>query len=333
MSNFWKQTAEARDVESLVRAHVTPFCSIHDIADTLASNILPKFPAAFKILLGFQPDIRNVYKTEGLMTAACSLHKLSTPMKCTLDEHNDFYEIKTEWQLPISLPSGYAVLFALRTVERCASTVHDQISSLENSPFRPRFNRVHPTFGLHEQVASIAAEELKNGSVEGAALYVARSLFFLADKQSPCKRIQRVTITMRNMIPFSEGIQFKAAKITEERQRENVNNVFTICSLRLDRRHYEQSQCSLQSKDFQSGRHRAFIALGSNLGKRVEMIEWALREMGNRGLSVSRTSALYETKPMYLENQQSFINGACEVCSTKQVIVEGDVDVVRLKHL
>ncbi|KAK3171256.1 hypothetical protein OEA41_003340 [Lepraria neglecta] len=35
--------------------------------------------------------------------------------------------------------------------------------------------------------------------------------------------------------------------------------------------------------------------------------------MRDRGLKILRTSALYETKAMYLEDQQSFINGACEV--------------------
>ena len=316
-----------------MRAHVTPVCSINDIADTLASNILAKFPAASNIELEFYPDIRNIYKVENIMTATCALHKYSTPGERILDKHNDLYEIKTEWQLPISLQSGFTVLLTLITAERSASTVHDQISSLKNPRFRPSFKRVHPTFGLHEQVASVALKELESGSAEGAALYLARGLFFLADKQSPCKRTQRVTVRMRDMVPLSEEAVFQTARITEERQRENVNTVFTYCNVQLDRRHYEQSQCSLRSRDFQSGRHRAFLALGSNLGNRVEMIEWALREMGNRGLSVSRTSALYETKPMYLENQQSFINGACEVCSTKEVIVEGGVDVVRLKHL
>ena len=316
-----------------MRDHITPVSSIHDIAETLASDILAKFPAASRLLLGFQPNIRSIYKIENLQAAQCILHRYSTPVERTLDKHNDVYEIKTEWQFPISLQSGYTVLLYLTTEERCASTVHDQISSLKNPRFCPSFNLVHPTFGLHEQVASVAAEVLQSGSAEGAALYLARCLFFLADKQSPCKRTQRVSVTMRDVVPLSEGAIGTRNRLAEERQRDYADGVFTLCNVRLDRRHYEQSQCSLQSKDFQSGRHRAFLALGSNLGNRVEMIEWAVREMGNRGLSVSRTSALYETKPMYLENQQSFINGACEVCSTKEVIVEGDVDVVRLKHL
>ena len=93
----------------------------------------------------------------------------------------------------------------------------------------------------------------------------------------------------------------------------------TYCAVQLDRRKYEQYQRSLIGSDVRSGRHRAYIALGSNVGNRIEMIESAVREMSNRGLPVIRTSALYETKPMYLEDQEAFINGACEVCSTDAI--------------
>ena len=300
-----------------MRAHVTPVGSIHVIAETLASDILAKFPAASGTLLRFYPDIRRTYRKGNLILADCALLKTPTPVEHPLYEKNDLFETKTEWSLPISLPSGYTVSLMLRTEERCASTVHNQISSLKNSRFRPSFNRVHPTFGLHEQVARIAVNsKLQSDNVEGAALYLAKWLFYLADEQSPCKRIQRVFVSMRDLIHYSEEVRSPASKITEIRQRENINDAFTVCRVQLDRRHYEQSQCSLLSKDCQSGRHRALLALGSNLGNRVEMIESAVREMGDRGLSVSRTSALYETQPMYLENQESFINGACEVCST-----------------
>lgn len=59
--------------------------------------------------------------------------------------------------------------------------------------------------------------------------------------------------------------------------------------------------------------HRAYIALGSNVGDRISMIELACREMDRRHIKVIRTSALYESAPMYLEDQGHFINGACEV--------------------
>lgn len=60
--------------------------------------------------------------------------------------------------------------------------------------------------------------------------------------------------------------------------------------------------------------HRAFIALGSNLGDRVAMIEEACKEMDRRGkMRVLRTSSLWETKAMYVLDQDNFVNGVCEV--------------------
>lgn len=57
----------------------------------------------------------------------------------------------------------------------------------------------------------------------------------------------------------------------------------------------------------------AYIALGSNLGDRVAWIETACNKMSERGIKVRRTSGLWETEPMYVLDQESFLNGACEV--------------------
>jgi hypothetical protein len=62
-----------------------------------------------------------------------------------------------------------------------------------------------------------------------------------------------------------------------------------------------------------STKHVAYIALGSNLGDRIGMIERACREMTSRGIRVKRTSSLWETEPMYVLDQDHFVNGACEV--------------------
>jgi len=60
--------------------------------------------------------------------------------------------------------------------------------------------------------------------------------------------------------------------------------------------------------------HTAYIALGSNLGNRIGWIEKACKLMSARGLKIKRTSSLWETEPMYVVDQGSFINGVCEVC-------------------
>ena len=296
-----------------MRAHITPVSSIHDIAETLASDLLAKFPAAFDTKLLFGPDIRHNFPVPNLVTAECIFLKSPTCVERSSVDDNSTYLIDTTWHLPIQLQSGYMVSLAISTTERSGSAAHEQVSRLRNSRFPSSLSHVHPTFGLHEKIARFA-EQHKSGSAEGAALLFAHCLFTLADEQSPTKCLQHVCIQLRDVVPMSGASRTRATKYAEEIQRRFVNNVFGYCMVELDRRQYEQSQRSFLSKDFQNGGHRAFLALGSNLGNRVELIESAVREMSGRGLTVSRTSALYETKPMYLENQASFINGACEVC-------------------
>ena len=61
-------------------------------------------------------------------------------------------------------------------------------------------------------------------------------------------------------------------------------------------------------------KHRAYVALGSNMGDRVAMIEQACKEMEAGGkIEILRTSSLWETKAMYVVDQDMFVNGACEV--------------------
>ncbi|GJC78012.1 folic acid synthesis protein fol1 [Colletotrichum liriopes] len=61
------------------------------------------------------------------------------------------------------------------------------------------------------------------------------------------------------------------------------------------------------------GPRTAYIALGSNLGDRVAWIDQACAEMDRRGIKVKRTSSLWETEPMYVLEQDRFVNGVCEV--------------------
>lgn len=61
-------------------------------------------------------------------------------------------------------------------------------------------------------------------------------------------------------------------------------------------------------------KHRAYVALGGNMGDRVAMIEQACKEMEAGGnIKILRTSSLWETKAMYVVDQDMFVNGACEV--------------------
>jgi len=74
--------------------------------------------------------------------------------------------------------------------------------------------------------------------------------------------------------------------------------------------HIQRNGFSNQS---QAAESQAYIALGSNVGDRIQNIESALKAMRQRGLRVKKVSNLYETKAMYYEDQDSFLNGVCAV--------------------
>lgn len=65
---------------------------------------------------------------------------------------------------------------------------------------------------------------------------------------------------------------------------------------------------------FIDARFRKYIAIGSNVGDRIEALESACRTLdGSADVHVVETSPLYETEPMYVEDQDRFLNGVCEV--------------------
>lgn len=82
-------------------------------------------------------------------------------------------------------------------------------------------------------------------------------------------------------------------------------------------------------KDEKLSSRMVAIAFGSNLGDRFANIELALRLLESPGkfldvgddinqkdaeIAIIDTSFLYETAPMYVTDQPSFVNGACLVC-------------------
>lgn len=60
--------------------------------------------------------------------------------------------------------------------------------------------------------------------------------------------------------------------------------------------------------------NRCFIALGSNMGGRLRPIEAACHAIDRiPDTKIVRTSGLWNTKAMYVTNQDDFLNGVCEV--------------------
>jgi dihydroneopterin aldolase / 2-amino-4-hydroxy-6-hydroxymethyldihydropteridine diphosphokinase / dihydropteroate synthase len=56
-----------------------------------------------------------------------------------------------------------------------------------------------------------------------------------------------------------------------------------------------------------------YIALGSNLGDQLRTMEKGLEKLESSGVHILDVSALYESEPMYFEQQPQFLNAVCKV--------------------
>lgn len=311
VSDFRQRSAQVLELESLVRANATPVRSIHEFTENLATDLITKFPAALETIISLKPNIKKEYRVPNLVWANCTFSKINIRTKLSTVQHNS-YKIKTEWHLHIPQMSESLISLKLTTIEHTGSAAYDQISGLEPPSLPSSLNNVHPTFAIHKQIAR-RAEQFQSDRVESAALLLVQALFQLADQQYPCKRLQNVRVRMEKVVPRPGTYETTKRPLIGRPIMLWNEDPSTHCIVQLGRQQYEQSQRNLLGRDVQNGRHRAYLALGSNVGNRIEMIESAIQEMTNRGLSVIRTSSLYETKPMYLEDQETFINGACEI--------------------
>ncbi len=129
----------------------------------------------------------------------------------------------------------------------------------------------------------------------------------------PMKLFRMATSTVsrgskRRLSPSSQtqnGFKRASLSLSPERQRSSLSRVPATPFVAPHNR---------GNKSIAAGAPRkAYIALGSNMGDRVAEIEHACNELTKRGIKVKRTSSLWETEPMYVLDQDSFVNGACEV--------------------
>lgn len=72
--------------------------------------------------------------------------------------------------------------------------------------------------------------------------------------------------------------------------------------------------------------HTAVIALGSNVGNRYQNIESALRYLESNGFRIHDTSFLYESDPMYVLDQDKFLNCAILVSMPSPVVFNGKMN-------
>jgi 2-amino-4-hydroxy-6-hydroxymethyldihydropteridine diphosphokinase len=59
--------------------------------------------------------------------------------------------------------------------------------------------------------------------------------------------------------------------------------------------------------------HKAFIALGSNLGDKRKNIEIAIEKIKEKGINILKVSSIIETEPYGYKDQDNFLNAVCLV--------------------
>ena len=115
-------------------------------------------------------------------------------------------------------------------------------------------------------------------------------------------------LAMRNLLPWRRHSFF---------QRHHRNQAFEdVLRYRAGSSSQEEGFTTSSGTGFDDPRrHRAFVAVGSNLGNRYENIARALEVLCEplSGTTLRKTSFLHQTAPMYVTDQPTFLNGAVEI--------------------
>ena len=294
--NLKESKSETSKIIARVLEHTKPSSAIFDIAEPLNASLAAQYPKARHVTSYYFPKIKSKLGGKDIYQASCIVRTYVDSAKNTDTQKrtrsSTEYYVNTAWQLPTRKNSlENTIYLKIRTTEHSTLSICNLPSEIIHSRKGSNLGQTHPTFDIHQKVAEYAVPFLMEEE-DTAPLRLARLLFGLADEQSPCKRITRVVIDMK-----------LRTKGTEK----------PSSCMAIDRVQYEQAQNSRLAVMLPDESHRVYIALGSNVGDRIGNLESACHRMHDRGIKVTRTSALYETKAMYLEDQQSFINGACEV--------------------
>lgn len=258
---------------------------------------------AFNVL--FKPDIKIKFQVQCL--DAAYVRRSTWNQTYDIQDVNHFFsheEVSTQWIFNVQEASQARQLMVnLSTFERINSLLHQSSSRPSQAPEQgppwsvnvpsKGLSHVHPAFNLHRKIAY----SLQNSGdeSEATALHLLQLSYDEEDRRRPQNRI------------YSMNLAFKRTT------RDDKFNPVLFTQIALSRERYKHIKSTMRHDDLPLDYHRAFIALGSNIGDRISKIEQACREMNINSIQVTRTSALYETKPMYFEDQQPFINGVCEV--------------------
>lgn len=271
--------------------------SIPAVTHRIKHRIMTEIPRAHEILV----HVRTRFPKDLLyrMLHADFFVHAHTPLTTFVDETTLPHEnSETDWELPIALhghthsnEQKWKVVVSISWPTRMTESNH-VLAREYNAP--SGHTNPFPTFAIHRQIGDFIESRVHENL--DVLAFDAASLFFQNSERS---------------IGFSPSITFflrftALSDLVEGTGRLNRTYRFT-------RQWYQAFQRARHTFETERAYSRAFIALGSNIGDRLAMIDQACSELTRRGLKVRHTSSLYETEAMYKTDQQRFVNGVCEV--------------------
>ena len=194
-----------------------------------------------------------------------------------------YVRLETEHELDLPQPTE----LGQRNMSRKDYFQPGRISQSSNESL----DHVHPSLGLHALLKNSLEEYSDSTDFQNQLFSICLMAFHFAEVHPYCNPLNKIFVQVSG---------------------QSTRRPKTFAVACLTRAEYEQIKAN-DLTGYMLPAHRAYIGLGSNLGNCVENIEFACQEMSNHGIMVTKTSFLYKTKPMYLENQQPFVNGICEV--------------------
>lgn len=128
-------------------------------------------------------------------------------------------------------------------------------------------------------------------------------------------RLDSSLVSLIRHASYKQRVQF--ASVSQKPRSASHCHVRGISTVPNAQRHcHRVTTHQLMNRNFSTmtDKIRAYIALGSNMGHRLENLESACRHIDRiPGTKITRTSGLWDTEPMYVQNQDRFLNGVCEI--------------------
>lgn len=294
-----------------MRKEIRPGRSVFSIGESVVNGVFTSCVDSIYVSMNFHftrklaSDNTNcavyVYKSNDSTENRCLADAADLPCMYYCSSHWDFITTINAEEQPVRVTIGTREVNALES-KKTPGFVSEQYrapkcraDTLSKASWPPIF-QIHQTLINH-------LKAIHHLNTQTLGLHLAKLAYRQADDNSDCGFLKEFLIRI-----------LAVPKDSREKNSHSLEGSMSL-GIRLSRLQYENSRSSyIEERLRPQVGHRVYIALGSNVGDRITMLESACREMSRCGIRVVRTGALYETEPMYRLNQQSFLNGVCEVC-------------------